>query len=179
MSKLLNVRWGTVALVTVAALLVTMVSAACGASAPPVEQTYPILTKVIVTADLVRGSKNPLGAVCEYTGQFARGEEIVARVKIMDPKTEKYLTDKELKSVKFNLKDGTTAALRYGGHPGGANATPTDFFWTVGWLIPDNYPTGATGWWVDAETNDGRKGRYDPPTVASNAVTILERPAGK
>ena len=179
MSKLLSIRWVTVLSVTVALSLVAVVSAACGASAPPAEQTYPILTKMIVTADLVRGSKNPLGAVCEFNGQFARGEEIVARVKIMDPKTEKYLTDKEMKSVKFNLKDGTTAALHYGGHPGGANATPTDFFWTVGWLIPDTYPTGATGWWVDVESNDGRKGRYDPPNVAVNALTILERPAGK
>ncbi|MBI1802100.1 MAG: hypothetical protein HY259_11135 [Chloroflexi bacterium] len=179
MAKLFHIRWGTTLLVTAALALVVVVSAACGASAPPVEQTYPILGKVILTADLVRGSKNPLGAVCEFNGQFARGEDIVVRVKILDPKTEKYLTDKEMKAVKFYLKDGTTADLHYGGHPGGANAVPTDFFWTAGWQIPANYPTGATGWWVDAESNDGRKGRFDPPVVASSALTIIERPAGK
>ncbi len=157
--------------------LVAIVSAGCAQA--PAEQTYPILGKVIVTADLVRGSKAPIGAVCAYESQFSRGEEIVARVKVLDPKTEKYLTDKEMKGAKFFLKDGTTADLHYGPHPGGANATPTDFFWTVGWLVPDNYPTGATGWWVEVETNDGRKGRFDPPKVASNALTILERPAGK
>ena len=160
------------------ALLAVIAIAVVGCSAPPPpEQTYPILGKVVVTADLVRGSKAPLGAVCAYESQFARGEEIVPRVKILDPKTEKYLTDKEVKSVKFILKDGTSAALKYGPHPGGANATPTDFFWTVGWLVPDNYPTGASGWSVEVEANDGRKGRYDPPKVASNALTILERPA--
>jgi hypothetical protein len=179
LSKLLSIRWGTIVLSTAVLLIVAAVSAACGASAPPPEQTFPILTKVIVTADLVRGSKNPLGATCAYNSQFSRGEEIVSRVKIMDPKTEQYLTDKEVKSVKFFLKDGTSAALHYGGHPGGANATPTDFFWTTGWQVPDTYPTGATGWWVDAETNDGRKGHFEPPKVASNALTILERPAGK
>ncbi len=159
--------------------VVAIAIAGC-ASAPPPEQTYPILTKVIVTADLVRGSKTPLGPTCAYTGQFARGEEIVPRVKVLDPKTEKYLTDKEMKSVKFFLKDGTNAALHYGGHPGGnPPPPPTDFFWTTGWQVPDNYPTGASGWWVEVESNDGRTGRYDPPKVASNALTILERPAGK
>jgi hypothetical protein len=169
----------TVTMAIAALTLVAVITAACGASAPPAEQTYPILSKLIVQADLVRGSKTPLGAVCAYNSQFSRGEEIVPRVKVIDPKTEKPLTDKELKSVKFNLKDGTTAALHYGGHPGGANATPTDFFWTVGWQVPNDYPTGTTGWWITAESNDGRTGRYDPPVVASNALTVLERPAGK
>lgn len=177
--KLIAVRGARVGLAVLALVLVAAISAACAPSAPPAEQTYPILTKVLVQADLVRGSKGPLGAVCAYNSQFARGEEVVPRVKVIDPKTEKLLTDKELKSVKFFLKDGTNAALHYGGHPGGASATPTDFFWTVGWVVPNDFPTGATGWWVEAETNDGRKGRYDPPVVAVNALTILERPAGK
>lgn len=162
------------------AILLFVALGVIGCSAPPPEQTFPILGKVIVTGDVVRGSKAPLGAVCAFTGAFARGEEVVPRVKVMDPKTEKYMTDKELKSVTFFLKDGTSVALKYSGHPGGnPPPPPTDFFWAGSWEVPASYPTGATGWWLEAEANDGRKGRFDPPNISLSALTIIDRPAGK
>ncbi len=183
MTRIVNARWGTWFVMLSALFLLVVVSTGCGgtsASAADVEKTYPILGKLIVSADVVRGSKNPIGAVCAFTGAFARGEEMVPRVKVMDPKTEQLLTDKDLKSVTFMLKDGTSVPLKYSGHPGGnPPPPPTDYFWAGGWEVPQDYPTGATNWWVEAVSNDGRQGRYEPPKIAISALNIVERPAGK
>ncbi len=168
-------------LAPLAALAIVVIVALAIAGCAPVEQTYPILNSVVVTADLVRGAPQggpPLGPICAYTGQFQRGEEVVARVKILDPKTDKYLTDKDVKSVTFKLKDGTTVAMHYGPHPAPPQPA-TDNFWATGWVIPNDYPTGGTNWSVETVTNDGRSGTYSPPNVTASALTILDRAAGK
>jgi plastocyanin len=61
-------------------------------------------------------------------------------------------------------------AEAYGGHPGGA--TPTDYFWSVGWEVPLNFPTGSLGYEVQAVANDGRTGDFQPFEVASSKLNI-------
>jgi plastocyanin len=99
-----------------------------------------------------------------------RGELVVWRIRVIDPKTGKDMTDKEVKSVQAILPDGLKFDLAYGGHPGGG--TPTDYFWSAPWEIPLNYPTGSLGYEVDATAIDGRVGKFTPFEVASSKLTI-------
>jgi len=69
---------------------------------------------------------------CVQQSRFPQGSRIVWRFKALDPISGKALDDKAIKSFDLMLPDGKTQAFKYGGHPGGANAVPTDFFWTSG-----------------------------------------------
>lgn len=99
-----------------------------------------------------------------------RGELVVWRNRVVDPVTGKDMTDKDLKTVTALLPDGTKLAEVYGGHPGGG--TPTDYFWSVGWEVPLNFPTGSLGYEVQAVGNDGRTGDFKPFEVASSKLNI-------
>jgi plastocyanin len=99
-----------------------------------------------------------------------RGELVVFRDRVVDPKTGTDMTDKELKSVQAVLPDGQKFDMVYGGHPGGG--TPTDYFWSAPWEIPLTYPTGSLGYTINAVANDGRTGKYQPFAVASSTLTI-------
>ena len=103
-----------------------------------------------------------------------RGELLVWRARIVDPKTGKDMTDKEIEkdSVNAFLPDGQKFNLTYGGHPGGG--TPTDYFWAGIWEVPLNYPTGSLGYEIKAKAVDGRTGSFKPFEVASSKLTIKE-----
>jgi plastocyanin len=101
-----------------------------------------------------------------------RGELVVWRDRIVDPKTGKDLTDKDIKSATAILPDGQKFTLTYGGHPGGG--TPTDYFWSGIWEVPLNYPTGSLGYEVQAVANDGRTGSFKAFEVAASKLTVKE-----
>lgn len=99
-----------------------------------------------------------------------RGELVVFRNRIVDPKTGKDMVDTDLKSVTTILPDGQKFAEVYGGHPGGG--TPTDYFWSVAWEVPLTYPMGSLGYQVVATANDGRTGTFSPFVVSSSQLSI-------
>ena len=107
---------------------------------------------------------------CLETSVGHQGELIVFRTRVVDPQTGQDMTDSELQSVEVTLPDGTVFDDSYGGHPGGG--TPTDYFWSVAWEIPLNYPTGSLGYTVTATANDGRTGSYTDFNVSSSQLTI-------
>jgi hypothetical protein len=128
-----------------------------------------------VTADAVIGSAgvtNPAD-ICVVSNRFQPGESVVFRVKVFDPATGKAMDDQSLKTVVVSLKDGQTFNARYGGHPGGPGATPTDYFWSTAWAIPANYPTGSVPYQVTATANDGRTGTFSEFNVAPSLLMVV------
>jgi hypothetical protein len=128
-----------------------------------------------VNADAVIGSagvKNPAD-ICVVSNQFQQGESVVFRIKVFDPATGNAMDDKTLKSVVVTLKDGQTFNARYGGHPGGQGATPTDFFWSTAWAIPADYPTGSVPYTVKATGNDDRTGTFSEFNVAPSLLMVV------
>lgn len=114
---------------------------------------------------------------CVQQGRFPQGSRIVWRFKALDPISGKALDDKAIKSFDLMLPDGKTQAFKYGGHPGGANAVPTDFFWTSGFSLPKDYPTGTFTYQIKATTLDGAVGTWDQFKVAAALLTVV--PIGK
>jgi plastocyanin len=100
-----------------------------------------------------------------------RGELIVFRNRIVDPKTGKDMVVADLKSVTTILPDGQKFTETFGGHPGGG--TPTDYFWSYAWEVPLTYPMGTLGYQVVATANDGRTGTFSPFVVSSSQLSIV------
>jgi len=75
---------------------------------------------------------------CLQTSLVHRGELLIFRSRVVDPKTGKDMTDKELKSVQIVLPDTTIKPFvaKYGKH--GADPD-SDTFWAVAWEVPLNY----------------------------------------
>lgn len=132
---------------------------------------------LILVGDTVRGTKNLtdeekpfLG--CVQANRFPPDSQIVWRYKVVDPLTTKALGDKDLKSFKITLPDGTSQDFKYGEHPKGSNI----WFWTSSYVIPKTYPTGAFTYKVLATDGEGRTGTFEQFNVASAMLQVI--PAG-
>jgi hypothetical protein len=174
---------GVVALVLAACSATTTVTApappASTVTAPAPPASTVVSTKVaqglILQADAVMGAAGAPSPqeICVKSSQFQPGEDVVFRVKVYDPATGQAMDDKALTSVVVALKDGQTFKAMYGGHPGGPGATPTDYFWSVAWAIPETYPTGSVPFTVTATSNDGRTGTFNELNVAPSLLTVV------
>lgn len=121
--------------------------------------------------DMVRGPVSGTSlASCVLTSQFKRNEPIVWRVRVIDAKTGRAVDDKALKSLVVVLPDGQKFPARFGPHPKGKNE---DFFWTVSWRIPADYPTGTLGYKVIATGADGQPTTWEPFKVSLSQLTIV------
>lgn len=142
--------------------------------------------QLVIVADTVRGHiPSEWGPSCAVNSQWHRGEMIVWRVRIFDPETgnqipgnpsellaappaeEQLAAMTEGITVTVNLSDGQSFPMHFGIH------ADADYFWTYGWEIPENYPTGAVDMWVTASRED-KTGRWNPFNVASSKLIILE-----
>jgi hypothetical protein len=137
--------------------------------------------KLFVEGDIVRGNTamGATGPICVLNSQFKRGENVVFRVRARNAKGEP-LDDKGLKSMVVELADGRKLTGRYGGHP---PRTPTDFFWTAAWMIPEGYPTGTLGYKVTITDMEGNSQTWEPlkeyrswPSVIPGTVTYVKEP---
>jgi len=115
---------------------------------------------------------------CVEFSRFPQGARIVWRFKAIDPVSGKALDDTAIKSFVITLPDGKTADFKYGGH-GGTKPNYLDYFWTTGFSLPADYPTGAFSYKITATSNTGLVGTWasDQFKVAAAQLTIV--PAGK
>jgi hypothetical protein len=109
---------------------------------------------IFIEGDMVRGNtgKGQTGPTCVLNSQFKHNENAVFRVRVRDI-TGKPLDEKGIKGVVIELSDGQKLPMRYGGHP---PRNSIDYFWAVGWVIPESYPTGSLYYKVVATDLEGR-----------------------
>ncbi|MEW6047606.1 MAG: hypothetical protein AB1609_14170 [Bacillota bacterium] len=132
---------------------------------------------LIVVDSIVQGSTNaPRERVCVLNSRYLHGEEIVWRIKVIDPVTGEAMDDKQLKRVWVELADGQVVEARYGPHP---RTNPTDYFWATSWVIPPGYPSGVLDYTIYAEAKDGRTGSNVKFEVESSMLVILPGSATK
>ena len=170
------------------------VAAACGGGtgegqasasvAPTVAATAaptqaPVAKFLILQGDTVR---SPEGLTdeektylsCTQQSRFPQGSRIVWRFRALDQLTGKQLDDKQIKSFVLTLPDGKAQNLKYGPHPA---TNPVDYFWTTGFSVPKDYPTGAFNYKLVATSNEGAEGVWDQFKVAPAMLQIVA--AGK
>jgi hypothetical protein len=108
-------------------------------------------------------------------GQFKRLEKVVWRVRLLD-QDGKALDDKSIKKLSIQLPDGRVMPeARHGRHPG--NLPPeqaTDFFWTVAWIVPEDYPTGTFVYKIVATDAQGKEHVWEPFKVRASQFAILD-----
>jgi hypothetical protein len=109
---------------------------------------------IFIEGDMVRGNtpKGQTGPTCVLNSQFRHNENAVFRVRVRDI-TGKPLDDKEIKGVVVELSDGQKLPMRYGGHP---PRDSVDYFWSIGWVIPADYPLGTLRYKIVATDLAGR-----------------------
>ena len=164
----------TAMLVALAGGLLIVLATALPALAAPA-------TPLFILADTVLGPRNlrpdELAAKsCVQNSRFARNEQIVWRIRVLDPETGKAMDGTALESVRVLLPDGTVLNARYGPHP---SREPTDSFWSTSWIVPAGYPTGTLRFKIVARGKDGRQGEFIQFNVAPALLTITDavRPA--
>lgn len=126
---------------------------------------------LIVFGDMVYGHENPPeGASCTLNNRYSPGQMVVFRIRVLDPMDGTDMDDTELETVELQLADGQTFAMTFGEHPPRA---PTDAYWTVGWTVPEGYPSGVLEYTVIATGLDGRVGELNMFPIESSTLTIL------
>jgi hypothetical protein len=128
--------------------------------------------RLFFEGDMVRGQTEAgaTGPTCVLTNQFKRKEQVVWRLRVLDPRTGQPLDDKGLKRLVVTLSDGQQFAARFGTHPQG---TPTDSFWSVSWMIPEAYPTGSFAYKVIATDLQGQSHTWEPFKVSFSQLTVI------
>jgi hypothetical protein len=110
---------------------------------------------------------------CLQTSTAHRGELMVFRARIVDPKTGKDLIAADIKSAVVVLPDNNIApiAMKYGKH---GTDPDSDNFWAGIWEVPLNYPTGSLGYEIQVTSNDARTGNWKPFGLLTSRLTIKE-----
>lgn len=126
---------------------------------------------MVIQSDMVQGfiqgMKTP---PCVMSSQFHHKDLVVFRVRVIDTKTGKPMDKKALKSVTVELPDGTKFPVHYGKHP---PQDPVGFYWSFGWAIPANYPTGSITYKVTAVDMHGHTVTFTPFEAKESQLTIL------
>ncbi len=126
--------------------------------------------QLFIYGDMERGNQQGAPPACVLNNVFLHLEKVVWRVRVQD-QTGKVLDDKGLKSVVVQLPDGQKIDGRYGGHP---PRQPTDYLWSVAWIIPADYPTGTFEYKVIVTDLQGKTQTWEPFKVASSQLRIIE-----
>jgi hypothetical protein len=92
------------------------------------------------------------------------------RIRVLD-QTGQQMDDMTLKSVVVELSDGQKLNAKFGGHP--PRGTPADFFWSLHWVIPADYPTGSLVYKVVTTDLDGRTQTWEPFKRAPTQLTVI------
>jgi hypothetical protein len=146
--------------------------ATTAATAAPQKATFLILQGDTVRSPEGLTDQEKTYLSCVQQSRFPQASRIVWRYRVLDPLTNKALDDKAIKSFEVTLPDGKTAAFKYGGH-GGTKENPAEFFWTAGFSIPKDYPTGAFNYSVKAVSQDGAIGTFDQFKVPAAQLQVV------
>lgn len=126
---------------------------------------------MVIQADTVRGVQpNMTAPGCVLDSQFKHGESMVWRIRVIDTKTGKPLDDKGLKSLTVTLSSGQSVAAAFHGHP---PPKPVDYFWSVAWIVPADYPTGSFSYTITAVDKKGHKAVFEPFKTPPGLPTIV------
>ena len=151
-------------------------AATTAATAKPQVATFLILQGDTVRSPEGLTDEEKTFLSCVQQSRFPQGSRIVWRYRALDPLTNKALDDKAIKSFELTLPDGKTQAFKYGGH-GGTKEAPAEFFWTSGFSVSKDYPTGLFNYQLKALSIDGAIGTFDQFKVPAAQLTIV--PFGK
>jgi hypothetical protein len=130
--------------------------------------------KLFFEGDIVRGVQpGAPGPLCVLNGQFKRLEKVVWRVRVLDQEG-KSLDDKALKSITVELPDGSKLpAGRFGRHPPPSQGDATDFFWTVAWIVPEDYPSGTFVYKITATDMQDKTHTWEPFKVKTSQFAVV------
>lgn len=147
--------------------LIALLGLAGLASPTPAQQAQ----SIFIEGDMVRGNtpKGQTGATCVLNNQFKHNENAVFRVRVRDI-TGKPLDDKGIKGVVVELSDGQKLPMRYGGHP---PRDSVDYFWSIGWLIPSDYPLGTLRYKIVATDLAGRVQTWESFGDPGSQIVIM------
>jgi hypothetical protein len=125
--------------------------------------------KLFFEGDIVRHAlPNQAGPFCVLVNQYKHGEAVAFRIRAMLPSGE-IADGKVLKSVVVELGNGQKIPAHYGPHGNPA----TDYFWSLFWSIPADYPTGSVGYKVVATLNDDSVVEWKPFNRPTTALMVV------
>ena len=136
-------------------------------SAEPVGQFLFLDVDTVLGPENLTDEERP-SKTCVQWSRFAHNEQVVWRVKVLDPLDGSQLDDTALASVQVVMAD-QTLDLHYGPHP---RDNPLGYFWTTSWVVPEGYPEGVINYTIEATANDGRTGAWEQFEVAAANLTI-------
>lgn len=135
--------------------------AVAGAVAPAFADALPMA----VSGDTV------LSGPCVQANTFKRNDRIVFRAHVIDTATGADLDASGMQSVVAELPDGSKFDLEFGDHP---PENSTAHFWSVGWTVPADYPTGTLSYKIVATNKAGQSVTFEPFKVFPSQLTITE-----
>lgn len=103
------------------------------------------------------------------TNQFKHLEKVVFRFRVRD-QNGKMLDKEGLKSLVMELPNGEKFPANYGPHPPRA---PTDFFWTVVWVIPASYASGTFTYKAIAIDIAGHVQSWEPINRVTSQLRVM------
>jgi len=154
---------------TVSAIVLTVAALGFATGAQAQVLTQPA-GKLFFEGDIVRHAlPNQAGPFCVLINQYKRGEAVAFRIRAMMP-SGAVADDKAIKSLVVELGNGQRLPAGYKSH----GAPPTDYFWSLFWTIPNDYPTGSIGYKVIATMNDGSTVEWKPFNRATTALMVVD-----
>ncbi len=154
---------------TVTAIVLTVAALGFATGAQAQVLTQPA-GKLFFEGDIVRHAlPNQAGPFCVLINQYKRGEAVAFRIRAMLP-SGAVADDKAIKSLVVELGNGQRLPAGYKSH----GAPPTDYFWSLFWTIPNDYPTGSIGYKVIATMNDGSTVEWKPFNRATTALMVVD-----
>jgi len=125
--------------------------------------------KLFFEGDIVRHAlMGQQGPFCILNNRYMRGEAVAFRIRIQKPDGT-VADNMYLKTVEVELGNGQKLPSHYGGHGNPA----TDFFWSLFWTIPGDFPTGSLGYKVNATLQDGTVVTWVPFTRDTTQLMVI------
>ncbi|MBS3812815.1 twin-arginine translocation signal domain-containing protein [Candidatus Bipolaricaulota bacterium] len=137
----------------------------------------------VIVTEVVKGSAGAVGAPCELTSVFKKGEQVVWHAVLFSGKTGEKLNDHaEMKQrgmkVHVELENGKKIDMHHGEHP--PSGSPKIYYWAGAWKISPGASTGKMTYSITAQDKEGRTGTlnmFGDKTVDTfpRALTIENR----